>query len=397
MKVVLAYSGGLDTSISVSLLKERYGAEVITALVDLGQPREEIKDAERRAAKLGILKHRTVDAREEFVRDFVLPAITANLKHEDCYLTPALARPLIALKTIEVAREEGAPAVAHGATERGNDQFIYEYVFGLRAPELKVLTPIKDAGFTRSEEVRYAKEHNIPLPEGYKRTSYVVDANLYGRAVCGGKIEDLDAEPEEGVYELTSSPENAPDKPRVVRIGFIKGIPVKLDGHKMKGIELIEKLNQIAGKHGIGRGDVLHGKIAGIKMRSIIEAPAAALLIRAHRELEGLVLTGEELEFKGTVDAELARLAHDGLAFEPLKEDLYAFVERAQERVSGEVVLRVHKGSISLLSRGSPHAVYSREKATYEGKGIAKEELSRWSALYRARAKLDRQQRDRRC
>jgi len=387
MKVVLAYSGGLDTSIAVSLLKERYGADVVTALVDLGQPRKEIEDAERRAGKLGVLKHITIDAREEFVRDFVFPAIKANLKHEDCYLTPALARPLIALKTIEVARKEGASKVAHGATERGNDQFIYGYVFQVRAPELEILTPIKDAGFTRGEEARYAEERGIPLPEGYKRTSYVVDANLYGRAVCGGRIEDMEAEVEEGVYELTASPEDAPDSPEVVRIGFEKGVPVALDGKRLEGVELLEELSRTAGRHGIGRGDVLHGRIIGVKTRSIIEAPAAALLIRAHRELEGLVLTGGELEFKGTVDAELARLAHAGLAFEPLKDDLFAFVDRTQERVTGEVALKLFKGSAALLSRSSPHTVYSRKRVSYEEKGIEAGELSRWSTLYSAMAK----------
>ncbi|MBU2617398.1 MAG: argininosuccinate synthase, partial [Euryarchaeota archaeon] len=206
MKVVLAYSGGLDTSIAVRLLQER-GADVITALVNLGQPRKEILEAERRTEKLGVLKHYTIDAKEEFVSDFVFPAIKANLQHEGCYLTPALARPLIALKTIEVAEKEGVSTVAHGATERGNDQFIYEYVFRVKAPGLEILTPIRDLGLTRGEEVEYAKKHGVPLPSGYERSRYAVDVNVYGRAVCGGPLEDVNVEPDEGVYELTDPPE----------------------------------------------------------------------------------------------------------------------------------------------------------------------------------------------
>ncbi|MBU2560380.1 argininosuccinate synthase [archaeon] len=390
MKVVLAYSGGLDTSIAVSVLKEKYDAEVITVLVDLGQPREEIQDAEERLKELGVLKHHNIDARREFVNDYIFPAIKGNLQHEDCYITPTLARPLIALKIVEIAQKEGAPAVAHGATERGNDQFIYEYVFQMMAPELKILTPIRDQGFTRGEEAEYAREHGIPLPEGYERTRYAVDVNIYGRAVCGGPLEDLNIEPEEEIYDLTKSPEDATDESEEMSIGFEKGCPVSLNGEKMDGVKLISAVGKIAGAHGVGRGDVIHQRLLGIKTRSIIEAPAAVVLIQAHRELEKLVLTGDELEFKDEVDKKLSSLAHDGLWFYPLTEDLFAFVEKSQEAVTGEVTLKLYKGNARVVKKESPYAIYDREVASYEAKGLSPEDVAGMTRLHGMRARLYR-------
>jgi len=372
---------------AVRLLQEK-GAEVITALVDVGQPREEIKEGEARAEQLGALKHYTIDAKEEFVRDFIFPAIRANLQHEECYLTPALARPLIALKTIEVAKKEGINAVAHGATERGNDQFIYEYVFRVKAPELKILTPIRDLGLTRTEEVKYAKEHEIHLPSGYQRGQYAVDANIYGRAICGGAIEDVNAEPDESVYEVTTSPEKAPDEPAFIEVGFQEGRPASIDGKKMDGVELIKCISRIAGLHGVGRGDVMHERILGIKSRSIIEAPAAAVLIFAHRELESLVLTKYEMEFKHDVERKLSHLLHEGLWFDPLKGDLFAFVNKTQERVTGSVRLKLYKGAVRCVSKESPYALYEKERISYETKGIHPGDVAGWTKLHGMRAQI---------
>lgn len=388
MKVVLAYSGGLDTSIAVRLLQEKYEADVITVLVDLGQPKEEIRDAEERNKELGVLKHYNIDAKSEFVEDFVFPAIKANLQHEDCYITPTLARPLIALKTVEIAKKEGAGAVAHGATERGNDQFIYEYVFQMMAPELEVLTPIRDSGFTRGEEAEYAREKGIPLPAGYERTRYAVDVNLYGRAVCGGPLEDVSAEPEEEIYDLTKSPEGAPDESGEMRIGFEEGRPVSLNGRKTDGVKLVSEVGKIAGAHGVGRGDVIHQRILGIKTRSIIEAPAAVVLIEAHRELEKLVLTGDELEFKAEVDKKLSSLAHDGLWFYPLTEDLFAFVEKTQEAVTGEVSLKLYKGTARVVAKESPYAIYDKGVSSYEAKGLSPQDVAGMTRLHGMRARL---------
>lgn len=386
MKVVLAYSGGLDTSIAVRLLQERE-ADVVTALVGLGQSRREVQEAEDMAERLGVLKHYTIDAREEFVRDFVFPAIRANLQHEECYLTPALARPLIALKTIEIAKREGINTVAHGATERGNDQFIYEYVFRVKAPELNVLTPIRDLGLTRTEEVEYARKHGIPLPSGYQRGQYAVDVNVYGRAICGGAIEDVNVELDENVYELTTSPEKAPDEATVIEIGFQEGCPASINGEKMGGVRLIERVGSIAGEHGVGRGDVMHERILGIKSRSIIEAPAPAVLIPAHRELESIVLTGAELEFKHGVERKLSHLAHDGLCFDPLKEDLFAFVDKTQERVTGSVELKLYKGTVRCITKESPHALYEKETISYEAKSIMPKDVAGWTKLYGMQSK----------
>lgn len=354
MKAVLSYSGGLDTTVAVRLLQEKHGAEVITVLVDVGQPREEIADAEKRADMLGVSKHYTIDARVEFVDDFVFPAIKANLQHDACYLTPALARPLIGLKTVETAKKEGADTVVHGVTDRcHNDQFVFGCVFQDRAPELGVLTPLMD--MPREKVAEYARQHELPLPSGYERSKYAVDTNVYGRAVCGGPLENFDTEPDEDVYELTNSPEDAPDEAAVIRIDFESGCPTRLDGKEMSGLEIIESLSKIAGEHGIGRGDVIHEHISGIRSRSIIEAPAPAVLFPAHRELESIVLTGEEMEFKQEVEKKLAHFVHDGLWSNRLKDALFAFVDKTQESVSGSVEVKLYKGTVRTSSKSSSH------------------------------------------
>jgi len=354
LKVALAYSGGLDTSVAVKLLQER-GADVITVLLDMGQPHEEVLDAEVRAEKLGVHKHYTVDAKAEFVRDYVFPAIKANLQHDGCFLTPALTRPLIALKTIEIAEKEGASVVAHGATKMGNDQFVYERVFKTRAPQLEVLAPIRDAGMTRKEEIVYAKRHGVPLPGGYKRPLYSVDVNIYGRAVSGGALKNFNVKPGEDIYTLTTSPEKAPDA-EVVKIEFEGGCPTKLDGKKMDGVEIIKEISMIGGRHGIGRASVMHGRTT-LKSLAIIEAPAPAVLIPAHMELERLVLTNDELRLKRGIEGKLSQLVHEGLWFDPLIEDLFAFVDKTQENVTGELSVELHKGEFYVMAKNSPYTL----------------------------------------
>ncbi len=354
LKVALAYSGGLDTSVAVRLLQGR-GGDVITVLLDMGQPHEEILDAEERAGKLGVYKHYTVDAKAEFIRDYVFPAIKANLQHEGCFLTPALTRPLIALKTIEIAEKESASVVAHGATKMGNDQFVYERVFKTRAPQLEVLAPIRDTGMTRKEEVEYAKKYGVLLPGGYKRPLYSVDVNVYGRAVSGGALKNFNVKPDEDIYALTTSPDKAPDV-ETIKIEFKGGCPTKLDGKKMDDVELIKEIGMVGGRHGIGRASVMHGRTT-LKSLAIIEAPAPAILIPAHMELERLVLTNDELRFKRDIEGKLSQLVHEGLWFDPLTEDLFAFVDKTQENVTGEVSVELRKGEFRVTAKNSPYTL----------------------------------------
>ncbi|MDI6640238.1 MAG: argininosuccinate synthase [Methanocellales archaeon] len=353
-KVVLSYSGGLDTSICIPLLRERYDYDkVITVTVDVGQSSSNLKEAEEKAAKLSD-RHYTIDANEEFVHEYIFPLIKANGCYEGYVLGTAIARPLIAKKTVDVAKKEGADALAHGCTGKGNDQLRFEVVF--RTTNLEIVAPMRDLDMTREGEIEYAREHDIPVPVTEAKP-WSVDENIWSRSIEGGKLEDPAYVPPEEIFRWTASLEKAPDRAETVEIGFEKGIPISLNGKKLDGVALIKKLNEVGGKHGVGRTDIVEDRILGLKTRENYEHPAATILLKAHRDLEQLVLTRPELKFKAMVDDVWAELAYHGLVDDPLMADLNAFIDKTQERVTGFVKVRLFKGNASVIARRSPNAL----------------------------------------
>ena len=345
-KVLLAFSGGLDTSVCVKLLEEKYNVEVITACVDVGQGEEEMEKAKESAAKIGGLKHYNIDAKEEFANDYIARGIKANAEYEGYPLSTAFARPLIAQKLVEVAEKEGATAIAHGCTGKGNDQFRFEAII-LAMSDLDIIAPIREMNLTRTEEKAYAESKGIEL--SYDKI-YSIDENLWGRAIEGDVLEDPANEPPEDIYEWTKSWQDANDEPEKVSIEFEEGIPVAINGEMMPLIEIIIKSNEIAGAHGIGRVDTIENRMIGIKSREIYETPGAKLLIAAHQALEELVFTTSELRFAEYVSGLYAELVYRALWQEPLRDDLDQAIDKMQERVSGEVVMKLFKGSIQPIS-----------------------------------------------
>jgi len=363
-KIVLAYSGGLDTSVLIKWLQEKYDADVITVTLDVGQ-KEDLKAIEEKALKLGVLKHYSIDAREEFARNYVFPAIKANALYEGKYpVSTALSRPLIASKLVEVAEKEGADAVAHGCTGKGNDQVRIEVSVKALNPNLKVIAPVREWNMTRDAEIEFAKKHGIPIPVDLDKP-YSIDQNLWGRSIECGVLEYPEKEPPEDAFEWTLPPEKAPDKPEYLSIKFECGVPVALNGRSMGPVELIESLNEIAGRHGVGRIDHMEDRLVGIKSREVYECPAATVLIEAHKDLEKMVLTRHEILFKQHIDAEWAFLVYAGLWMEPLREDLEAFINKTQERVTGEVRVKLYKGGLWVVGRSSPYSLYDIHLATY--------------------------------
>ncbi|WP_088336066.1 argininosuccinate synthase [Methanopyrus sp. KOL6] len=366
-RVVLAYSGGLDTSVCIELLRERYGYdEVITVTADVGQPEEELREAEEKARKLAD-EHFTVDCVDEFVREYCWRAVKANATYEGYPLSTALARPLIAQKVLEVAREVDADAVAHGCTGKGNDQFRFEsYLRAHGGEEFEIVAPVRDLDLTRHEEIAYAEERGIPVPVDVD-SPYSVDENLWGRSIEGGVLEDPSEEPPEEVFEWTVSPAEAPDEPEVVEIEFERGVPVEVDGRD-DPVEIVRYLNETAGGHGVGRIDIVEDRVIGLKSREVYEAPAAVTLLEAHRALEAFTLTRRELSLKASLEEEWARLVYDGLWFDPLREHLEAFFDSTQRYVEGTVCVKLFKGSSIVISRESPRALYEEELISYEEK-----------------------------
>ena len=362
-KIVLAYSGGLDTSVLIKYLQEKYNAQVITVTANVGQ-QENLKEAEEKAHKLGVLKHYSIDAKDEFVTDYIYPAIKANALYEGKYpISTSLSRPLIATKMVEIAKKEGATGLAHGCTGRGNDQVRFDISLGSLAPDLKILAPIREWGMTRDEEIEYAKTKGIEVSTAAK--NYSIDASVWGRAIECGLLEDASAEPPEDAYEWTVTPEKAPDTPEYLTIQFEAGIPVSVNNQKMKPLKIIEQLNKTAGKHGVGRIDHIEDRMVGIKSREVYECPAAAILLEAHKDLEKMVMTRHEIMFKEQVDAQWVFLAYAGLWFDPLKYDLDAFIDRSQENVNGEVRLKLYKGGLQVVGRSSPMSLYDKNLANY--------------------------------
>ena len=383
-KVVLAYSGGLDTSVCIPILKEEYGCdEVITVAVDVGQPRADVEEADLKAKKISDL-HYTLDVRDEFVRDYIFPLIKANGDYEGYVMGTSIARPLIAKKVVEIAEKEGASALAHGCTGKGNDQLRFEAVF--RLTDMDIFAPMRDMNLTREWEIQYAKIHDIPVSVTTAKP-WSVDENLWSRSIEGGKLEDPGYIPPEEIYEWTTSPESAPGAQTLV-IGFGNGVPVSLDGEKLGGVELIEKLNIIAGSHGVGRTDMIEDRVLGLKARENYEHPAATVLLSAHRDLEKLVLTRSELKFKAMVDAQWSELAYFGLVDEPLYADLNVFIDKTQERVAGSVTVKLYKGSVTILARTSPYALYSEELVSFDGESIDQKDAEGFAKYHGFQARL---------
>jgi argininosuccinate synthase len=365
--IVLAYSGGLDTSICIPLLKERYDYDrVVTVAVHVGQRDEEIDVATKKGEKLAD-RHYTIDARKKFVNDHIFPSIRANGSYEGYPMGTSLARPLIAEEVVKIARKERATAIGHGCTGKGNDQLRFDVI--IRGAGLEVVAPIRELNLTRDWEIEYARQHRIPVPVK-KDKPWSMDENCWSRSIEGGRLEDPAYHPPEEIYLWTVPAQKAPDTPEKLIIEFKNGIPVALNGKKLPGYELIQDLNKRAGKHGIGRNDMIEDRILGLKARENYEHPAATVILMAHRDLEALVLTRQELAFKRMVDDKWSELAYKGLVYEPLYTALNAFINTTQERVNGSVDLELYKGSVRVLGRSSPDALYSNDLVSFDSSSI---------------------------
>ena len=364
-KVVLAYSGGLDTSVAIKWLEERYNLKVITFTVDIGNVAD-IEGIRQRALNAGAVKALVVDASESFINSFVFPALQADAIYEGQYpLATALGRPLIAQLLVETAKKEGATAIAHGCTGKGNDQVRLDVSVAALAPELKVIAPAREWNMTREQTIEYAQTHNIPTPVT-KASPYSIDENLWGRSNECGVLEDPWNEPPEDAFAWTQPPEKTPDKPNYLEIDFDKGIPISLDGEKLGGVALVQRIHNLAGEHGIGRIDHIENRLVGIKSREIYEAPAAVVLLQAHQALEDLVLAKEQIRFKAKVSGEYADLVYNGLWFTAHRQDLAAYVESTQRYVTGTVRVKLFKGNCQIVGRKSPYSLYDYSLATYD-------------------------------
>ncbi|MGD0455686.1 MAG: argininosuccinate synthase [Solirubrobacteraceae bacterium] len=369
-RVLLLYSGGLDTSVMLKWIQDSYGAEVVCLTVNLGQPGEDYAVIEGKAMQLGALECHVVDARVEFARDFLARAIRANALYGGGYpLFTALGRPLIAKLAVEYARKTGCDTIAHGCTGKGNDQVRIEATIATLAPELKVIAPVRSWQMGREEEIAYAREHGIPIKGGTEATPYSIDDNLWGRSSEGRWIEDLEHAPDDDVFQLVTRPEDAPDEPEQIELGFERGVPVALDGQRLGLVELVERVAAIGARHGVGIVDHIEDRIVGLKVRDIYEVPAAAIVLPAHQELERLVCTIHQNQFKPELDRQWAYLVYAGLWWEPLRGDLDAYMERVNERVTGTIGLKLYKGHARVVTRSSPNAVYDASLASFSESG----------------------------
>ena len=364
-KVVLAYSGGLDTSVAIRWLKENYNLDVIALTIDVGNERD-FSTIQQKALKVGAVKALVVDAKELFANHFIFPALQADAIYEGQYpLATALSRPLMAKLLVDTAVEEGASVVAHGCTGKGNDQVRFEVSISALLPNLKIIAPAREWGMTREETINYAQRYAIPVPATVS-SPYSIDENLWGRSIECGVLEDPWVESPEEVFNWTRSPGEAPDVPDYVEIGFDKGVPVTIDGQELDSVSLIQRLNELAGRHGVGRIDHLENRLVGIKSREIYEAPAAVVLLQAHQALETMTLSKAQLRFKQRVAQEYADLIYNGLWFSSLHQDLAAYVKSTQRYVTGTVRLKLFKGSYQVVGRKSPKSLYSYGLATYD-------------------------------
>ncbi|HEX8052123.1 MAG TPA: argininosuccinate synthase [Thermoleophilaceae bacterium] len=377
-RVLLLYSGGLDTSVMLKWIQDEYKAEVVALTVNLGQPDEDWDVIRGKALDIGAVDCMLVDAREEFVEDYVLPAIKANALYGGGYpLFTALGRPLIARLAVEHARATGCDTIAHGCTGKGNDQVRIEATIATLAPELKIIAPVRGWQMGREEEIAYAREHGIPVKGGTEAPPYSIDDNLWGRSSEGGPIEDLDEPARDDVFELVTLPQNAPDEPELVPIEFERGRPVAIGGERLGLVDLLERAGEIGARHGIGIVDHIEDRIVGLKVRDIYEVPAAELILTAHKELEKLVGTIHQNQFKPGLDHHWAFLVYAGLWHEPLLGDLNAFMDRVNEQVTGTITLKLYKGSAKPVARSSPNALYDAALAGFgESGGLFSQQAS---------------------
>jgi argininosuccinate synthase len=369
-RVLLLYSGGLDTSVMLKWIQDSYEAEVVCLTVNLGQPGEDYEVIRGKALALGAADCLVVDAREEFAREFLVPAIKANALYGGGYpLFTALGRPLIAKLAVEHARASGCDTIAHGCTGKGNDQVRIEATVATLAPELRVIAPVRSWRMGREEELAYARVHGIPLKQGTEAVPYSIDDNLWGRSSEGRWIEDLSHAPDDDVFQLVTRPELAPGEPQQIELGFERGVPVSLDGERLGLVELIEAVAAVGARHGVGILDHIEDRIVGLKVRDIYEVPAAAIVLTAHQELERLVCTIHQNQFKPGLDRHWAYLVYAGLWWEPLREDLDAYMDHVNEHVSGTIGMKLYKGGARVITRSSPNAVYDASLASFSESG----------------------------
>ncbi|MDD1413857.1 argininosuccinate synthase [Dolichospermum sp. ST_con] len=364
-KVVLAYSGGVDTSVCIPYLKKEWGVEeIITLAADLGQG-DELEPVREKALKSGASESLVVDVKDIFVKDYAFPAIQANALYENRYpLGTALARPLIAKILVEAAAKYGADAIAHGCTGKGNDQVRFDVSCTALNPNLKILAPAREWGMSREQTIAYGEQFGIPAPVK-KSSPFSIDKNLLGRSIEAGSLEDPANEPPEEIYEMTKAIADTPNEPEYLEIGFQKGLPTTINGTSKNPVELIEQLNKIVGNHGIGRIDMIENRLVGIKSREIYESPAMVVLINAHRDLESLTLTADVSQYKRGIEETYTKLVYNGLWYSPLKAALDAFIQQTQERVSGVVRLKLFKGNATIVGRWSDNSLYTPDLATY--------------------------------
>ena len=363
-KALIVYSGGLDTTVCIPLMREAGFKEIVTVTVDVGQPADDIAQACERARALGC-EHHTLDCKDEFAREYCMPAVHANADYYGYPLSTAIARPLIAKRAALKGLEVGCDAFVHGCTGKGNDQFRIEHGLKMFAGDHRIIAPVREGNLTRSWEIEYAEKHNVPIGQS-KEKIWSIDENLWGRSIEGGRLEDPAYQPPEEIFQWTSSVEEAPGEPETVEIAFEGGSPVAFNGVAMTPLAAVLKANETAGKHGVGRIDIMEDRMIGLKVRENYECPGSTLLIAAHRALEALVTTHAERAFKQQVDQQWAEMAYRGLWWEPLMEDLGAFVGSVQSRVTGWVKLRLYKGALHVTGRGSDWALYSEAAASFD-------------------------------
>jgi argininosuccinate synthase len=373
-RVLLLYSGGLDTSVMLKWIQEQYDAEVVALTVNLGQPGEDYDVVRGKALQLGAVDAYVVDAREEFAHDYLVPAIKANAIYGAGYpLFTSLGRPLIAKLAVDYARRSGCDTIAHGCTGKGNDQVRIEATVATLAPELKVIAPVRGWQMGREDEVKYAREHGIPFKsqpaQGTDQAPYSIDDNIWGRSSEGRWIENLNMAPQDDVFQLVTRPQEAPDEPETVEIEFEHGVPVAWNGERLELLELLERAAALGAKHGVGIVDHIEDRIVGLKVRDIYEVPAATIILAAHAELERLVGTIHQNQFKTQLDQKWAYLVYAGLWWEPLRVNLDAYMDSVSEFVTGTIGVQLYKGSARVVTRQSPYAVYDAEMATFSTSG----------------------------
>ncbi len=388
--VVLVYSGGLDTSVCIPMMREDYGFDrIVTATIDVGQPAADIKQAEERAKALGT-EHYTVDVKAEFARDYIFPAIKANSDYQGYPLSTSIARPLIAVKAVEIAEKVGTSAFCHGCTGKGNDQFRIEFGIRAHSPEAEIIAPMRERNMTRTWEIEYAKEKGVPISQSTDKI-WSIDENMWGRSIEGGRLEEPDYTAPEEIYEWTKSLADAPNEPFNMVLGFEEGVPTSIDGKNLSPHDIVVEMNKIAGEHGVGRIDIMEDRMLGLKVRENYECPAAVAILAAHKALEALVFTKDEIRFKTLVDQEWGDLVYRGLWFDPFKEDLDAFINKTQERVTGTVKLRFFKGSVKVMGRASKFALYSEDLASFDSKTFDQSKMEGAVAAHGLQARMYRQ------